>query len=89
MQWDPAKDEAEGNRCKAFGAPGIMWQPTHLHITWQNDNIRKLEGDFGTQTRLFHFAPPAPEGQINFQSGPYIPGEAPKVEPPPGTSASW
>ena len=88
MQWDPAKDEAEGNQCKAFGAPGIMRQPTHLHITWQDDSTLKLEADFGTQTRLFHFAPPTPEGQINFQSGAYIPGEAPKVEPPPGTPAS-
>jgi hypothetical protein len=52
MQWDPVKDEAEGNQCKAFGAPGIMRQPTHLHITWQDDNTLKLEADFGTQTRL-------------------------------------
>jgi hypothetical protein len=89
MQWDPAKDEAEGNQCKAFGAPGVMRQPTHLHITWQDDNTLKLEADFGTQTRLFHFVPPTPEGQISFQSGAYIPGEAPKMEPPPGTQASW
>ena len=24
MKWDPAKDEAEGNACKAYGAPGII-----------------------------------------------------------------
>src|SRR4029077_9929320 len=36
MQWDPAKDEAEGNQCKAYGAGGVMRQPTHLHITWQD-----------------------------------------------------
>ncbi len=89
MKWDPAKDEAEGNQCKAYGAPGVMRQPTHLHITWQDDNTLKLESDYGTQTRLFHFAPPTPEGQINFQSGVYIPGEAPKVEPPPRLEPSW
>jgi len=89
MQWDPAKDEAEGNQCKAFGAPGIMRQPTHLHITWQDDNTLKVEADFGTQTRLFHFAPPTPEGQISFQSGAYIPPEVPKMEAPPGTEPSW
>lgn len=61
MAWDGAEDEAEGNRCKAYGAPGIMRQPTHLHITWPDDNILKVEADFGTQTRLLHFAPP-PEG---------------------------
>lgn len=88
LQWDPAKDEAEGNECKAFGAPGVMRQPTHLHITWQDDNTLKLDADFGTQTRIFHFAPPTPEGQISFQSGAYVPGEAPKVEPPVGTQPS-
>jgi len=54
-QWDPAKDEAEGNQCKAYGAAGILRQPTHLRITWQDDNTLKMEADFGTQTRLFHF----------------------------------
>src|SRR5437016_5480388 len=31
--WDPAKDEASGDLCKAFGAPAILRQPEHLHIT--------------------------------------------------------
>ena len=89
MKWDPAKDEAEGNACKAYGAPGIMRLPTHLHISWQDDDTLKLEADYGTQTRLFHFAPPTPEGQISYQSGAYVPGETPKVEPPPGQEPSW
>jgi len=58
MKWDPAKDEAEGNPCKAYGAPGIMRQPTHLQITWQDDNTLKIEADYGTQSRLIHFGPP-------------------------------
>jgi len=62
MGWDPAKDAAEGNTCKAYGAPGIMRQPTHLHFTWQDDNTLKMEADFGNQTRLFHFS--ARGGQI-------------------------
>lgn len=53
--WDPAKDEAAGERCKAYGAPGLMRRPTRLHITWQDDNTLKVETDEGTQTRLFHF----------------------------------
>jgi len=61
LKWDPAKDEAEGNSCKAYGAPGVMRQPTHLHITWQDDNTLKIEADYGTQTRLLHFGP-APAG---------------------------
>jgi hypothetical protein len=54
--WDPAKDEAAGNQCKAYGAPGLMRLPTRLRISWQDDNTLKIETDEGTQTRLFHFA---------------------------------
>jgi hypothetical protein len=53
--WDPAKDEAAGERCKAYGAPAIMAAPTRLHLTWQDGNTLKVETDTGTQTRLFHF----------------------------------
>jgi len=89
LQWDPAKDEAEGNQCKAYGAPAIMRQPTHLNITWQDDNTLKVEADAGTQTRLFHFIPPPQGGQISAQSGLFTPPEAPKFDAPPGTPASW
>lgn len=60
--WDPARDEAEGNQCKAYGAAGILRQPTRLHITWQDDNTLKMETDYGTQTRLFHFVMPQVAG---------------------------
>jgi hypothetical protein len=53
--WDPAKDEAAGDQCKAYGAPFIMRIPGRVHITWQDDNTLKIEKDSGTQTRLFHF----------------------------------
>lgn len=53
--WDPAKDEAAGQQCRAYGAPGLMRGPTRLHITWLNDTTLKLETDYGTQTRLFRF----------------------------------
>lgn len=59
-QWDPAKDEAAGNQCKAYGAAGIMRLPTRLHFTWQDENTLKIEADAGTQTRLLHFGPPKP-----------------------------
>jgi hypothetical protein len=61
--WDQAKDEAAGNQCKAYGAPGLMNLPTHLNITWQDDNTLRVDTDYGTQTRLFHFGnwtPPEP-----------------------------
>jgi hypothetical protein len=53
--WDPAKETAE-DRCKAYGAGGIMRVPTRLHITWENPNTLKLETDAGMQTRLLNFA---------------------------------
>jgi hypothetical protein len=59
--WDPAKDEAAGEQCRAYGAGGIMRLPGRLHITWQDDNTLRIDTDEGTQTRLFHFdgKPPA------------------------------
>ncbi|HJT87449.1 MAG TPA: hypothetical protein VJ732_06325 [Bryobacteraceae bacterium] len=59
--WDPAKDEASGNQCRAYGASGIMRVPERLHITWQDDNTLKIETDAGEQTRLFHFAGKPPQ----------------------------
>src|SRR5262249_10292739 len=53
--WDPAKDEAAGNACKAYGAAAIMRVPGRLRISWQDDNTLKIETDSGTQTRVFHF----------------------------------
>jgi hypothetical protein len=61
--WDAAKDTAAGNQCKTYGAPGLMRLPTRLHVTWQDNNTMKVETDEGTQTRLFHFAAKAPQGQ--------------------------
>jgi len=55
--WDPAKDEAAGNQCKAYGAPALMRIPGRLNITWQDDTTLKVETDAGTQTRLLHFSP--------------------------------
>jgi hypothetical protein len=63
--WDPAKDEAAGEQCKAYGAPGVIRLPTRLHITWQDDTTLKLETDAGTQTRTFSFRPsPAGAGTL-------------------------
>lgn len=54
--WDPAKDEADGEQCKAHGVGGLMRLPTRLHITWKDDDTLKIETDTGTQTRILHFA---------------------------------
>jgi len=60
--WDPAKDEAEGNQCKAYGAPGVMREPGRIRISWADDDTMKLEADAGTQTRMFYFKEPKSEG---------------------------
>lgn len=60
--WDPAKDEATGLQCKAYGAPAIMRVPGRIHVTWDDDRTLKIETDAGRQTRLFHFDGKPPAG---------------------------
>jgi hypothetical protein len=61
--WDPARDEAAGQQCKAYGAANIMRLPGRLHVTWDDANTLKIETDSGTQTRLFRFGSAPPAGQ--------------------------
>ncbi|HVZ19546.1 MAG TPA: hypothetical protein VG871_00710, partial [Vicinamibacterales bacterium] len=75
--WDPVKDEAEKDHCKAYGAPNIMRVPGRFHITWADDYTLKIDTDAGMQTRLLRFS---------------APGKAPAAAPPSrqGTSlAQW
>jgi hypothetical protein len=66
--WDPAKDEAEHEQCRSYGAPAIMRVPERIHITWQDDRTLKVETDAGEQTRLFHFGDwKAPPGAPTWQ----------------------
>jgi hypothetical protein len=62
--WDPAKDEAAGEQCKAYGAAGVMRVPGRVHITWQDDSTLKVETEAGMQTRLLHFAPRTSDGGV-------------------------
>jgi len=65
--WDPAKDDADGNQCKAFGAAALMRMPSRFHITWQDPETLKIESDAGTQTRLLHFTGSNPGGAASWQ----------------------
>jgi hypothetical protein len=56
--WDPARDEAAGEQCRAYAAPAIMREPTRVRISWQDDFTLKLETDAGIQTRMFQFERP-------------------------------
>ena len=53
--WDPARDEAAGEQCRAYGAGNIMRMPGRLHITWPDADTLRIDTDAGTQTRLLHF----------------------------------
>ena len=88
MKWDPARDEAEGHACKAYGAGGIMRQPTHLRISWQDDHTLKVEADYGTQTRFFHFGPPVSEGRLDYSNATFFPARPATLDPPAGTEPS-
>src|SRR5688572_28706970 len=66
--WDPAKDEADGNQCKGYGAGAISRLPTRAHVTWQDENTLKWETDQGMQTRLFKFGAPAQNADASARS---------------------
>ncbi len=65
--WDPARDEASGEQCKAYSAANIMRLPGRLHVTWQDPSTLKIETDNGTQTRLFSFGAAPPAGAPSVQ----------------------
>ena len=58
--WDPKRDAASGEACRAYGAGAIMRVPGRIHITWENDTTLRVDTEAGTQTRLFRFAAPGP-----------------------------
>jgi hypothetical protein len=87
--WDPAKTEAAGLQCSAYGAPSLMRMPTRLHISWRDDNTLMIETDAGTQTRLLHFDETPPKGERSWQGLSLAtwegePGRAPKRGAGPG-----
>ena len=87
--WDPAKEEAAGTQCKAYGAPAIMRVPGRFRISWQDDHTLKIETDAGTQTRLFHFGGQPPPGEQpswqGYSAARWEPGVGP---PPPGVAGA-
>src|SRR5262249_61169598 len=49
--WDPARDEASGDQCRAYGAAIIMQVPTRLHVRTAKATMPKMATDAGKQTR--------------------------------------
>jgi hypothetical protein len=60
QKWDPARDQADGEACRSYGAAAIMRVPTRLHVTWQDGTTLKVDTDAGQQSRLLHFGAAAP-----------------------------
>jgi hypothetical protein len=60
--WDPAKVEAAGDQCKAYGAPALMRVPGRVRLSWADDDTVKVETDAGTQVRNFYFKAPKGTG---------------------------
>src|SRR5687767_1335715 len=65
--WDPARDEAAGEQCRAYGAAGLMRMPTRLNITWQDANTLRIQTDAGSQTRVLHFSAAPKGGEASWQ----------------------
>ena len=91
--WDPAKDEAASEQCKAYGAAGVLRLPTRMRLAWQDDSTLKLETDAGTQTRIFYFGAPQgngggpPSGSLKVVTTRMRPGYLRKNGVPYGTNA--
>jgi hypothetical protein len=54
--WDPVRDAASREQCRAYGAAAIMRVPGRIRVRWTGDETLVLEAESGTQTRLFAFA---------------------------------
>ncbi len=65
--WDPDRDIANGDECRAFGAAAIMRSPTRLHITWEDDKTLRFEFDHGEQTRMVYFDRSMSPGERSWQ----------------------
>jgi hypothetical protein len=84
--WDVSKDGS----CQAYGVGGLMRQPMRVNITWEGENVLKIETDAGQQTRRLLFDRNAPTGAKTLQGRSIAEWERPQGggrgggTPPPG-----
>lgn len=62
-EWTPAEDGS----CKAYGAAGLMRLPLRVRISWEGDDVLKLETDVGQQVRRLRFGAGAAAGPASLQ----------------------
>ena len=89
MGWDPAKDEAAGEACRAYTAANVMRLPGRIHVTWRDANTLQIDTDAGTQTRVLNFGAASPPAQASWQGHSiaqweYAPGGAGRGAPRSG-----
>jgi hypothetical protein len=81
--WDVSKDGS----CQAFGVGGLMRNPMRVNITWEGDNVLKIETDAGQQTRRLLFDRNAPTAARSLQGRSIAEWERPqgggRGNPPP------
>jgi hypothetical protein len=65
--WNP--DATDTDACMAYGAATIMRIPARFRISWESDDVLRIESDAGMQVRKLHFtksdeqqAPPSRQG---------------------------
>jgi hypothetical protein len=49
--WDPSRDDAVGDRCKSYEAPGLMRAATQRRLTWLDHNPLTRELDCASRGR--------------------------------------
>jgi hypothetical protein len=67
--WDPGRDEAAGDECKAYGAPALLRVSGRLRIRWRDDATLEIATDAGEQTRVLRFGTPPPPGTAPSRQG--------------------
>jgi hypothetical protein len=75
--WDPAKDEAAGEQCRAYGAAGIMRMPMRLRVSGSTTTPSRSDG-YGMQTRLLHFGARKGGGRASWQGDSVATWELPR-----------
>jgi hypothetical protein len=53
--WDPERDIANGDECKAYGPPGLLRLPGRIRIQWRGEDTLVIEKDRGMQMRVLRF----------------------------------
>lgn len=77
--WTPAMDGS----CKAYGVGALLRMPTRLKISWEGEDVLKIETDAGMQTRRLLFTKAPASGPPTLQGYSVASWEALVPQPAP------